>query len=276
MKTQDLPARFRVDGGRNNILPGVDPGSTEGTNEKHARTVLPDLVGELGGLQERLWAEHERSLLVVLQGMDTSGKDGTVKHVLGAMSPGGIAVANFKKPTQDELAHDFLWRIRAELPGPGQVTVFNRSHYEDIVTVRVWDLAPESEWRPRFEQINAFEAELVAAGTAVVKLFLHISYDEQRKRLLARLDRPDKRWKFDHADLEARQRWTAFQNAYEEALSSCSSPEAPWYVIPADHKWYRNWLVATVLREELSRMDPRYPQPDLDLDALRRRLAPPN
>jgi PPK2 family polyphosphate:nucleotide phosphotransferase len=276
VKTQDLRERYRVGSGHGNVLPGIAPGSTDGISAHKARAVLPELVAELGTLQERLWAERRRSLLVVLQGMDTSGKDGTVKHVLGAMNPGGTEVANFKAPTPEELRHDFLWRVRKELPEAGEVTVFNRSHYEDVVAVRVWELAPESTWRPRFDRINAFEQELVGSGTRVVKLFLHISYDEQRRRLLERLRRPDKRWKFDEADLEARLRWTAFQNAYEEALSRCSTSHAPWYVIPADHKWYRNWLVAGILREELREMDPRYPQPDLDVEDLERRLAPPN
>ncbi|MEX2275767.1 MAG: PPK2 family polyphosphate kinase [Actinomycetota bacterium] len=276
MNDHVAPAVHLVPQGAGNVLPGIDPGSTDGVSQKRARAELPEAVQELGGLQERLWAEQARSVLVVLQGMDTSGKDGTVKHVLGAMNPGGTRVVNFKKPSPEELAHDFLWRILPRVPRPGEVTVFNRSHYEDVVAVRAWALAPESVWRPRFEQINTFERELAQAGIHIIKLFLHISYDEQRRRLLARLDHPDKRWKFDLADLDARQRWTAFQNAYEEALSRCSTDDAPWYVIPADHKWYRNWVVARLLEEVLSEMDPHYPQPDLDIEDLQRRLAPPN
>jgi PPK2 family polyphosphate:nucleotide phosphotransferase len=202
--------------------------------------------------------------------MDTSGKDGTIKHVLGAMNPGGTEVANFKAPTREELEHHFLWRIRKELPRPGQVTVFNRSHYEDVVAVRVWDLAAESVWRPRFDEINAFERELIDGGTRLVKLFLHISYDEQRRRLLERLRRPDKRWKWDDADLVARLRWTGFQNAYEEALSRCSTPEAPWYVIPADHKWFTRLVVAAAIEDALAALDLRYPTMD---EARREALA---
>jgi PPK2 family polyphosphate:nucleotide phosphotransferase len=276
MGREDVRERYRVAAGHGNVLPGISPAATDGVSEKKARDGLAAIVAELATLQERLWAERRRSLLVVLQGMDTRGKDGTIKHVLGAMNPGGTEVADFKKPTPEELAHHFLWRIRPCLPEPGQVTVFNRSHYEDVVAVRVWELAPEAEWRPRFDEINRFEAEVAAGETRIVKLFLHISYDEQRRRLLDRVRRPEKRWKFDPSDLEARARWTAFQNAYEEALSRCSTPEAPWYVIPADHKWYRNWLVATLLRAELRELDPVYPQPDLDLAELERRLAPPN
>ena len=268
MKTQDLRERYRVGSGHGNVLPGIAPGSTDGISAHKARAVLPELVAELGTLQERLWAERRRSLLVVLQGMDTSGKDGTVKHVLGAMNPGGTEVANFKAPTPEELGHDFLWRVRKELPEAGEVTVFNRSHYEDVVAVRVWELAPESTWRPRFDRINAFEQELVGSGTRVVKLFLHISYDEQRRRLLERLRRPDKRWKFRAGDLEDRALWPDYQAAYEDALRKTSTKWAPWYVVPADRKWYRNLAIGALVVQTLEGLPLAYPAGEPGLEKV--------
>jgi len=226
----------------------------------------------LAGWQERLFAENKRSLLIVLQGTDTSGKDGTIKHVVGAMNPQGVHVTSFKQPTERELAHQFLWRIKRALPEQRYVGTFNRSHYEDVVTVRVHSLVPEQEWRPRFAAINRFEKGLVAHGTTVVKVFLHISFDEQRKRLLKRLDEPTKRWKFAPHDLDERELWEAYMQAYSEAIARCSTEVAPWYVVPADSKWFRNWAVARILVETFEEMRPAYPQPQLDVPGLRRRL----
>jgi PPK2 family polyphosphate:nucleotide phosphotransferase len=259
------------------ILPGIDPRATPGVQHRDAAEAeMPELAERLDGLQERLWVEGSRSLLVVLQGMDTSGKGGTVRHVFSSMNPAGVEVAAFKKPTEEELAHHFLWRIERKLPAPGEITVFDRSHYEDVLVVRVRSLVPEQEWRPRFGEITAFEERIAAAGTTIVKCLLHISYDEQRERLLARLDDPDKHWKFNEADIEERRLWQDYQAAYEDAIRETSTAVAPWHVVPADRKWYRNWAISRLLIETLERMDPQLPRPDLDVEALRARLQPPN
>jgi PPK2 family polyphosphate:nucleotide phosphotransferase len=233
-------------------------------------------AGELAELQERLYAEAtaggQRRLLVVLQGMDTSGKGGTIKHAIGAMNPQGVQVAQFKKPTDEERRHHFLWRIRRRVPGPGVVGVFDRSHYEDVLIARVHELAPAEEIERRYGQINAFEAKLADAGVTMVKAFLHLSSAEQRERLLARLDDPTKHWKFNPADLDERALWPDYQRAYEIALERCSTVAAPWYVVPADRKWYRNWAVGQLVLETLRELEPQHPAPDLDLAGLRGRL----
>jgi PPK2 family polyphosphate:nucleotide phosphotransferase len=230
----------------------------------------------LSTLQEQLYAEGRlggrRSVLLVLQGMDTSGKGGTVRHVVGMLDPAGVHVAAFGPPTAEERRHDFLWRIRQQLPRPGRLGVFDRSHYEDVVTVRVLGLAERRTWMRRYDAINRFEAELAASGTRVVKCFLHISPQEQRERLLARLDDPTKHWKFDPADLDARERWDEYMDAYGDAIERCTSEVAPWHVVPADRKWYRNWAVAQLLIEQFDELALRWPEPDLDLEAQRRRL----
>jgi PPK2 family polyphosphate:nucleotide phosphotransferase len=224
----------------------------------------------LSALQEALYAEGTagggRSLLLVLQGMDTSGKGGTVGHVLGLVNPMGVKYTAFKKPTPAERRHEFLWRIRRQLPAPGRIGVFDRSHYEDILVPRVSGLLTAAERRQRYTQINAFERELAEGGTTVVKVFLHISPEEQLKRLRARLQRPEKRWKFDPSDIEARRRWTAYQEAYADVLAKTSPDTAPWYVVPADRKWYRNWAVAELLIEVLTEMAPQFPEPAYDVE----------
>jgi PPK2 family polyphosphate:nucleotide phosphotransferase len=239
-----------------------------------------DPTEEARELQERLWAEAtaggRRSVLLVLQGMDTSGKGGVTEHVVGDFGPIGVQYTAFKKPTDEERAHDFLWRIRSRLPAPGVIGVFDRSHYEDVLIVRVHDLVPEHEWRSRYELINEFERQLVESGTTVLKCFLHIGYETQRKRLLARLDDPDKHWKFNEADIDERRYWSKYQEAYAEALERCNTDHAPWYLVPSDRKKYRNWLVGELLLETLEELDPQYPHPDLDIAALKARLAPPN
>jgi PPK2 family polyphosphate:nucleotide phosphotransferase len=204
--------------------------------------------------------------------MDTSGKDGTVKHVIGAMNPGGCRVVSFKAPTEEERRHDFLWRIRRALPAPGQVGVFNRSHYEDVMVVRVDGLAPEETWRPRYRRINAFEKSLSKQGVTVLKLFLHISKSEQKDRLLKRLEDPTKRWKFKDEDLDHRDRWDEFMDAYGEAIGRCSIDAAPWYVVPANAKWFRNWAIGRMLIETLEEMNPGYPDPVLDVKTITARL----
>ncbi len=274
---RSLRDRLRVAPGASAVLPGIDTRSTPGVKDrKEAESARPALAERLHSLQERLFVEGTRSVLVVLQAMDTGGKDGTIEHVFGTMNPAGLDVAAFKKPTEEELAHPFLWRIERRLPAPGQIMIFNRSHYEDVLVVRVHSLVPEDVWVARYDEIIAFEAKAIAAGTTVVKCFLHISYEEQRERLLARLDDPAKQWKFKEGDIDERAFWADYQAAYEDVLRRCSTDAAPWYVIPADRKWYRNWAVASLLAETLEELDPAYPRPTLDVARLKERLAPPN
>jgi PPK2 family polyphosphate:nucleotide phosphotransferase len=276
MSEPALSTLLRPDGA-GAILPGIDTRATPGVADREAaEAAMPALADRLEDLQERLWVEGTRSLLVVLQGMDTSGKGGTVRHVFSAMNPAGVEITSFKQPSEEELANHFLWRIERALPIPGEVMVFDRSHYEDVLIVRVRQLVPEDVWRARFEEIRGFEERVVAAGTAIVKVMLHISYDEQRERLLARLDDPAKHWKFNEGDITERVRWQDYQGAYEEAIRECSTDAAPWYVVPADRKWYRNWAISTLLVEALERLDPQLPQPDLDVAALKARLQPPD
>jgi PPK2 family polyphosphate:nucleotide phosphotransferase len=255
----------------------LEPGSTPGIKgRKRAARETAQRAERLAGLQERLWAERRRSVLLVLQGMDTSGKNGAIKHVFRGLNPVGIDVASFERPTDDELAHHFLWRIERRLPQPGQVMIFNRSHYEDVLVVRVMGLVPEGEWRRRYAEILNFERRIAASGTTIIKVWLHISFEEQRRRLLARLDDPDKHWKFDEADLEQRGRWDDYMGAYDAAIRECHTAAAPWYVVPSDHKWYRNWAIARIVEETLLEMDPRFPRPELDFAGLRARLTPPH
>jgi PPK2 family polyphosphate:nucleotide phosphotransferase len=260
--------RWRVAPGATVDLTKVDPRATDGMATKDAALeTFPDLHDRLRELQERLWAEHTRSLLVVLQAIDAGGKDGTIKHLFGGLNPAGAHVASFNAPTEDELAHDFLWRVHQRTPAKGEVVVFNRSHYEDVLVVRVRQFVPEDVWRPRYELINQFEANLAAAGTRIVKLFLHISKDEQAERFRDRLDDPTKCWKFRTGDLDERERWDDYQRAFAEMISRTSTDEAPWYVIPADRKWYRNWAASRIVIETLEAMDPRYPSCD-DLEGV--------
>jgi PPK2 family polyphosphate:nucleotide phosphotransferase len=205
--------------------------------------------------------------------MDTSGKGGVIEHVAGLVNPQGLHIAAFKRPTQEELRHDFLWRIRKQLPAPGRIGVFDRSHYEDVLVVRVDGLVREPVWRDRYRIINEFEAEVAARGTTIVKCMLHISPEEQAERLLARLDDPNKRWKYNPGDLDARAKWPAYQQAYTDALRECDSDAAPWYVIPADRKWYRDWAVTSLLVETLSELNPTFPVATIDVDVERARLA---
>ncbi|MDQ1627426.1 MAG: hypothetical protein QOI54_1170 [Actinomycetota bacterium] len=259
-------------------LTTIDTRATPGFGGSKARgkAALEQLSPRLADLQERLYAEGHtggaRRLLLVLQGMDTSGKGGTVSHVVGQVDPQGVTIKSFKAPTNEELAHDFLWRIKAALPGPGMLGVFDRSHYEDVVVVRVRDLVDRRTWSRRYGTINRFEERLVAEGTTVVKCFLHISKEESRARLLRRLDRPDKRWKFNPEDIDMRARWDEFMVAYGDAIERCNTEVAPWYVIPADRKWYRNWAVMNILIEHLQAMKVQWPQPDFDVEEQRQRL----
>ncbi|MEP6598009.1 MAG: PPK2 family polyphosphate kinase [Actinomycetota bacterium] len=262
-------------------LAGYDTASTPLAPGKKAKTEqdADDNKPLLAELQERLHAEAsaggQRSVLLVLQGIDTAGKGGVVDHVVSAFGPAGVRYTAFKKPTPEEQAHHFLWRIRKALPSPGAIGVFDRSHYEDVLVPRVHETIPEADWQRRYVEINDFETELAASGTTVMKCYLHISYAMQRERLLARLDDPTKHWKFRETDIDERAFWSDYQAAYTAMLQHCSSPAAPWYIVPSDHKWYRNWAIGRLMTETLQELGPRYPEGDLDLDRLRRRLQPP-
>lgn len=238
---------IRVTPGKLVDLGAVDPRQDGGLTKVDGAEQLGVLTAELAELQELMYAAGDRSLLVILQGMDTSGKDGTVRSVFRDVSPIGVRVTGFKVPSGEELTHDFLWRVHKQTPERGMVAVFNRSHYEDVLVVRVRDLAPEPVWRPRYDQINAFEALLTASGTIVVKFLLHISKEEQESRLRAREEDVTKAWKLSAGDWENRVYWDAYQTAYAEAITRCASAAAPWYVIPADRKWFRNVAVAETL-----------------------------
>jgi PPK2 family polyphosphate:nucleotide phosphotransferase len=260
--------RWVVTPGSKVDLAAVDTASTAGSGGKaKVAETLPRLGERIAELQERLWAEREQSLLVVLQAIDAGGKDGTIKHVFRGMNPAGARVVSFRAPSDEELSHDFLWRVHRHAPAKGEVVVFNRSHYEDVLVVRVHRLVPDKVWRSRYAPINHFEESLAAAGTRVVKLFLHISKEEQARRFQARLDDPTKRWKFRVADLEERARWDDYQAAFQDAINRTSNRAAPWYVIPADRKWYRNWAVSRIVLETLEDMDPQYP-PEEDLAGI--------
>lgn len=241
------------------------------------RAAMQESVGgALAALQEALYAEGSRRVLLILQGMDTSGKGGVVEHVIGLVNPQGAHIASFTTPTPEELRHHFLWRVRRALPDPGMIGIFDRSHYEDVLVARVHQLAPPDVIEKRYGEIDRFEAGLVSDGVTLVKCFLHVSYDEQRERLLARLADPAKHWKFNPGDLAERARWADYQEAYTLALQRCSTDAAPWYAVPADRKWYRNWAVGQLLFETLRDLDPQYPRPDLDIPALTAALQPPN
>jgi PPK2 family polyphosphate:nucleotide phosphotransferase len=268
-------------------LTDVDPRDTPGLPRQTgqdfdakawSREAVVALGAHLGTRQERLFARaragvDRRRLLLVLQSVDCGGKDGTVRSVVGAMNPLGMQLKAFGPPSEEERQHHFLWRIDRALPPAGYVGVFNRSHYEDVLVVRVRGLAPEPVWRRRFDEINRFEQALVNDGLTIVKVMLHVSYEEQRARLLARLDDPTKRWKFNPSDLDDRDRWSDYQQAYADVLRRCGTRAAPWYVVPADRKWYRNWAVANLLLAHLDDLNLEYPDVELDLDALRARLG---
>jgi PPK2 family polyphosphate:nucleotide phosphotransferase len=256
----------RVEPGSKFRVRRVDAGATPGWSGGKRKTAeaLADLGRRLHELQSMLWAEQDRKVLVVLQGMDTSGKDGTISHVFLGVNPLGVRVAAWRAPSHEELAHDFLWRIHARVPAAGEMVIFNRSHYEDVLTARVRQLVPAKVWRPRYAQINDFERLLAETGTTLLKFFLHIDRDEQRKRLRQRLSDPQKQWKFSLEDLEDRKRWDAYMAAYEEAIRRTTTDHSPWFVVPANKKWYRNLVVATVLVQTLEGMQLRYPQPEID------------
>jgi PPK2 family polyphosphate:nucleotide phosphotransferase len=259
----------RVKPGSKLSLDEIDARATPGSKgKKEAEKRFEPLNERLAELQNRLWAEHRRKVLVVLQGVDTSGKDGTIQHVFKGINPLGVTVAAFKVPTEEELAHDFLWRVHQRVPGNGQMAIFNRSHYEDVLAARVHQLVPKAVWRERYAQIVHFEKLLADTGTLVLKFFLHIDRDEQKERLQERLADPEKRWKFRRGDLADRALWDDYMRAYEEAIEKTSRDEAPWYIVPADKKWYRNLVVATTLVERLEALEIRRPEPAEDLSGV--------
>jgi PPK2 family polyphosphate:nucleotide phosphotransferase len=279
-KSSVLADLLRVAPGDPVDLGAVDTRATPGFDGDKAagQAALDDSAVELRELQERLWAEarggdRERSVLLVLQGMDTSGKGGIVRHVVGQVGAQGADVTGFGVPTEEERSHHFLWRIRRALPQAGTIGVFDRSHYEDVVVVRVKQLVAPEIWQPRFAEIVDFESEVAAAGTSIVKVFLHISHAEQGERLAERLDRPDKHWKYNPADLDARARWDDYQHAWTEAMERTSTEVAPWYVVPADRKWYARWAVAHLLLHTMRGLAPEWPPADFDVEHERRRLA---
>jgi PPK2 family polyphosphate:nucleotide phosphotransferase len=237
-------------------------------NKKKTKEELVENRLALSDLGYRLYAENRRSLLLVLQGMDTAGKDGTIRHVMEGFNPQSCQVVSFKQPSIEELNHDFLWRIARAEPRKGNIVIFNRSHYEDVLVVRVHNIVPKHEWQSRYERINLFEKMLTAGGTKIIKIFLHISKEEQRKRLQSRLDNPDKLWKFSRADLAERQYWNDYQKAYEAALTRCNTDEAPWHIVPANNKWYRNLVISRILLKTLEKMDPHFPPAEKGLEGI--------
>jgi PPK2 family polyphosphate:nucleotide phosphotransferase len=264
----DYP-RWRVEAATPVRLADVDPDESEHYQRK--KDVADELKrhrDRISDLQARLYGEQKRSLLIVLQAMDTGGKDGTIKGVFAGVNPQGCQVWSFKAPSSEESAHDFLWRYHQKAPSKGMIHIFNRSHYEDVLIVRVKDLVPEEVWRPRYEAINQFEYALTTDGVTVLKFFLHISRDEQKRRLDSRLQDPDKRWKFSSNDLKERAYWDDYQAAFEDAVNRCSTPYAPWYVVPANKKWYRNLVVARTIADTLEALDPRFPAAEKGLDKV--------
>jgi PPK2 family polyphosphate:nucleotide phosphotransferase len=262
-------------------LAQFDPSSTPGFpgDKDDASEITEALAPELGDLQERLFAAGrvkettDRKILIVLQGMDTSGKGGTIRHAIGMVDPQGVKIKAFKAPTEEERAHHYLWRIERELPTPGLIGIFDRSHYEDVLVVRVHKLVDESVWSKRYDEINAWEKDLVEQGAVLIKCFLHISSEEQKERLMARLEDPTKHWKYNPGDVDERANWSDYMTAYKAVLERCNTQQAPWYLIPADRKWYRNWAVAQLLTEHLRALDLDWPAADYDVEQEKARVA---
>ena len=239
-----------------------------GLSKSDAQAATKKLIRKMSSLQERMYAQDKHRLLVVLQAMDAAGKDSTVRKVFGPLNPAGVAVTSFKAPSKEELAHDYLWRIHEHVPPRGRVAIFNRSHYEDVLVVRVKDLVPETVWRKRYTHINGFEKLLADEGTTILKFYLHVSKDYQKQRLQRRLDRPDKHWKFNVDDLAERARWDDYRAAFEEVFSRCAGRHAPWYIIPAEKRWFRDWLIARVVVEHLESLNMQLPEPTFDPSAI--------
>jgi PPK2 family polyphosphate:nucleotide phosphotransferase len=261
--------RYRIKPGQKVDLKDFDPSDSSGFKggKETAYSELLKLTKELITLQELLYAEHRHKVLIVLQAMDTGGKDGTIRHVFEGVNPQGVRVASFKEPTPIEKDHDYLWRVHQQMPENGEIVIFNRSHYEDVLIVRVHDLVASDIWEQRYEQINAFEKMLSDEGTTILKFFLNISPDEQKKRLLDRLKDKTKQWKFNPGDLNERKLWKKYMQAYEDVLSRTSTHRAPWYIVPANRKWYRDWVITTTIIDALKGLDMKYPKPDFDVKA---------
>jgi PPK2 family polyphosphate:nucleotide phosphotransferase len=267
----DYIERFQIPPGSKVKLKDFDPSFKAGhKSHESAAKEIDHYEKKLRDLQDLLYAERRSSLLICLQAMDAGGKDGTVNHVLGAMNPQGCRVVPFREPSPEELAHDFLWRAHKAAPARGEVVIFNRSHYEDVLIVRVHNLVPKSVWSRRYEQINGFEKELIAHGTHILKFFLHISPQEQLKRFEQRLDDPEKQWKIEESDYKERACWDKYVDAYEEAIARTSTAHAPWFIVPANHKWFRNLAVARIVVEHLESLKMKYPTPTVDVDHIRR------
>jgi PPK2 family polyphosphate:nucleotide phosphotransferase len=257
----NLREALRVKPGSQVQLERHDPGDFHGWDKDEAKAETAVQLDRLADLQDKLWAEARHAVLIVLQGIDASGKDGAIRRVMSAFNPQGCRVSSFKVPTPEEAAHDFLWRVHQRVPAKGEIGVFNRSHYEEVLVGRVRRLVPPRTWRSRYELIWDFEQHLARTGTTIVKLFLHISKDEQRERLQERYDNPRKRWKFAVGDLDERARWADYMAAYEDALSRTSTEEAPWYIIPANRNWFRDLGIATILADTIADLKPNYPEP---------------
>jgi PPK2 family polyphosphate:nucleotide phosphotransferase len=253
-------ARLKVEPNSSFRLSHFDPADTHGISKRHAEKEMPKHVEKLAHLHDLLYAEHKRSLLIVLQGMDASGKDGTIRHVMSGVNPQGCSVTSFKQPSTTELAHDFLWRVHAAVPPRGSIGIFNRSQYEDVLVARVHNLVPAEVWKKRYAQINNFEQMLVENRVHILKFFLHMSSEEQQKRFDRRIEDQRKNWKFSPADYKEREHWDEYQAAYHDALEKCSTTYAPWYVIPSDHKWFRNFAVAAIVVETLEAFGMHYPK----------------
>jgi PPK2 family polyphosphate:nucleotide phosphotransferase len=263
--------QLRVQPGTRVKLADIDPSFKDRQESQEAAAdEIEHYRKRLCDLQEMLYVERRRSLLICLQGLDAAGKDGTIRHFLSAMNPQGCTVTQFRQPSAAEAAHDFLWRVHRATPARGGVAIFNRSHYEDVLVVRVHDLVPKSVWSLRYERINAFEQELIDHDTQILKFFLHISSEEQLARFKARLEDPTKQWKISESDYQERRLWGDYMTAYEEALSRCSTQRAPWFVIPSNHKWFRNLAVARIVVEHLESLKLSYPKPTVDLERIRR------
>lgn len=264
-----MPKPFTFKPGSKIKLADIDPRQVDGewTKESAAERIAAN-TERSRDLAYRLYAENRRALLLVLQGMDTSGKDGTIRTVMTGINPQSFYITSFKQPSAEELDHDFLWRIHKAVPKRGEIGIFNRSQYEDVLVVRVHNLVPEDEWQGRYERINEFEKLLVEGRVTMLKCFLHISKEEQRERLQARLDDPNKRWKFNSGDLAERKLWDKYQEAYEDALEKCNTEHAPWHIIPSDRKWYRNLVVSELLKDTLEAMDAQFPPSEPGLDGI--------
>jgi len=263
--------QFRVLPGSKVKLKEIDPAyKDEHQSREQAAEGIAHYQKRLRELQELLYVERRRSLLICLQAMDTGGKDGTINHVLSGMNPQGCRVAAFRQPSAEELAHDFLWRVHKAAPASGELVIFNRSHYEDVLVVRVHNLVPKAVWSQRYERINDFEKGLVEHGTHILKFYLHISKEEQLSRFKDRLDDPTKQWKISEADYKERNFWDEYAAAYEDALSRCSTEHAPWFIIPANHKWFRNLAIARIITEHLEGLKMTYPKPAVDMEHIRR------